>query len=322
MSAITHRTVATNGIEMHVAEAGDGPLVVLAHGFPELWYSWRHQLPALAAAGYHAVAPDQRGYGGTTRPEAVGDYDIEHLAGDLIGLLDEMGRERAVFVGHDWGAPVVWHCALRYPERVAGVMGMSVPYRPRGDAPPGEMFALIAQHMFFYIQYFQTPGVADAELATDPRRFIASFLWSISGDAPAGSFKTLPHEGTGMGDVLSDPPAQLPGWITDRDIDEFASAFERTGFTGGLNWYRNFDRNWEITADLAGARIEVPAGFVAGEKDPVLLMSPPDGMPAVIPDLRVNEIVPGAGHWIQQERPDDVNRAVLAFLDTLDLGTS
>lgn len=315
--AINHRTVPTNGIDMHIAEMGEGPVVILAHGFPECWYSWRHQLPALAEAGYHAVAPDQRGYGGTSRPDAVEDYDIEHLSADLIGLLDVLAADTAVFVGHDWGAPVVWHTALRHPERVAGVVGMSVPHRPRGDARPGEMFARLAEMMFFYIQYFQEPGVADAELAADPRRFLARFLWTISGDAPAGSFKVLPHAGTTLNDVLSDPPADLPAWLTEADIDVFAETFERSGFTGGLNWYRNFDRNWEITADLADAKIEVPAAFVAGEKDPVLIMSPPDAMAGSVTDLRSSTILPGAGHWVQQERPAEVNAALLDFLASL-----
>ena len=314
----TLRTLPVNGLDMRIAEAGDGPLVVLCHGFPELWYSWRHQLSSLAEAGYRAVAPDQRGYGGTSRPEAIEDYTIDNLAADVVALIDALGEQQAVIVGHDWGSPVVWHTALRHPQRVRGVMGMSVPFTGRGDFPPSQLFAALAQQMFFYIHYFQTPGVADAELARDPRATMAKFLWTISGDSPPGSYKVLPHEGTGFLDVLSDPPAELPAWLTDADIDYFAGEFARTGFTGGLNWYRNFDRNWERSPDLGGAKIEVPAGFVAGEKDPVLLMAPPSAMEGLVSDLRVSEIIPGAGHWVQQERPTETTEAILAFLRTLD----
>ena len=314
---ITHRTLAVNGIDMHVAEAGDGPLVVLGHGFPELWYSWRHQLPALAAAGYRAVAPDQRGYGGTSQPEGIDAYTLDHLAADMVALLDLLGEDEAVFVGHDWGAPVVWHLALRHADRVRGVVGMSVPYTGRANNRPTEVFAALAKQTFFYIQYFQAVGVAEAELDADPRKFISRFLWTISGDAPPGSYKVKPHDGTGFNDVLSDPPDPLPAWLTDADIDFYAAEFSRTGFAGGLNWYRNFDSNWERSADLTGVKIDVPAGFVAGEKDPVLLMASPDRLPELAPDLRLNRILPGAGHWVQQERPAEVNAALLEFLATL-----
>ena len=299
---------------MHVAEQGEGRPVILCHGFPELWYSWRHQLPALADAGYHAVAPDQRGYGLTDRPAAVTSYDIVNLAGDLVGLLDALGEERAVFVGHDWGALVVWHLALAAPGRVEGVAGMSVPFVPRTPVPPTELFRAVAGDTFFYILYFQEVGPADRELAGDPRRTIARVLWSVSGDAPKGALRRLPREGTGYLDGLSDPPSQLPAWLTERDIDLYASEFSRTGFTGALNWYRNLDRNWALTEPMAGAKVAAPALFVAGERDPVLRMTPPEVMEGWVPDLRGSVVIPGAGHWIQQERPREVNRALRAFL--------
>ena len=314
---LTHRTVRTNGIDMHIAEQGEGPLVVLCHGFPELWYSWRHQLPALAAAGYHVIAPDQRGFGGTDRPDAIEDYNILELSADLRGLLDELGEEKAVFVGHDWGAPVVWHLAQATPERVRAVVGLSVAFRGgRGPQPPIPMMKALFGDTFFYVLYFQQPGVADAELASDPEGFLRRFYWTISGDAPDGSFKVLPAEGTGLNDALSDTD-ELPAWMTAEDLGYYTSEFSRTGFTGGLNWYRNFDRNWELTPDLDGKKIEVPALFIAGERDPVLMMAPPDAMDEWIPDLRGKVLLPGAGHWTQQERPAEVNAALVDFLDGL-----
>ncbi|MGH2685977.1 MAG: alpha/beta fold hydrolase [Actinomycetota bacterium] len=311
---IAHRTVQTNGISMHVASAGDerGRPVVLCHGFPELWYSWRHQLPALADAGYRAVAPDQRGFGGTDRPEAVEAYDIFHLADDLIGLLDALDLESAVFVGHDWGAPVVWHLAQRVPERVDAVAALSVPFTPRARMRPTDAWEAAAPDHFFYVRYFQEPGVADEELDRDPRRTLRDFLWTISGDAPRGAWKLLPRDGTFL-DSLSSPPV-LPAWLSDDDLDVYAAEFARAGFTGGLNWYRNSDRNWELTEALAGRKVEVPALFIAGERDPVLRLSPPDAMHEWVPDLRGCVVLPGAGHWTQQERPAEVNRALLDFL--------
>jgi pimeloyl-ACP methyl ester carboxylesterase len=314
--AITHRTVETNGIAMHVAEAGAGPLVVLCHGFPELWFSWRHQLTALADAGYHAVAPDQRGFGRTDAPAAIEDYDIDHLTGDVLGLLDALGEERAVCVGHDWGAPVVWGVALRAPERVRGVAGLSVPAGPRGPMAPTELMKMLFTDTFFYMLYFQEPGVADAELGRDARTTLRSFLWTISGDAPPGTWKVLP-KGTGFLDSLGDTE-QLPSWLSEDDLDVMAGEFARTGFTGGLNWYRNIDRNWELGAELDGRTIDVPALFIAGERDPVLLMAPPSNMDGYVTDLRDSVIIPGAGHWIQQERPDEVNQALVGFLAAVD----
>ena len=319
MGELTHRTVPTNGIEMHIAEQGEGPLVILCHGFPELWYSWRHQLPALATAGYHAVAPDQRGYGGSSRPSSIDDYDIVHLTDDLLGLLDTLGEERAVFVGHDWGAPVVWALAQRAPERVDAVVGMSVPFSPRPPTAPTTAWKQIFTDTWFYILYFQEPGVADADLAADPKRFLRRFLSTISGDAADGALAGMlsPRDGRGMVDRLAEPPGDvLPGWLTQADLATFTTTFSETGFTGGLNWYRNFDRNWELSEPWAGTKIDMPALFVAGEKDPVLVMSSPDAMQGWVTDLRGTVIIPGAGHWIE-ERPDAVNAALLDFLTTL-----
>jgi pimeloyl-ACP methyl ester carboxylesterase len=316
---ITHRTVRTNGIDMYLTEAGEGPLVVLCHGFPELAYSWRHQLPALAAAGYHAVAPNQRGYDGTTRPAEIEAYDIVHLTDDLLELLDVLGERTAVFVGHDWGAPVVWHLAVRAPERVRGVVGMSVPFLPRSDRPPIEIMKFLFADTWFYILYFQEPGVADTELARDPATTMRRFMCAISGDSSLEELTALagPRDDRGLLDRLPEPDG-LPDWLTQQDLDHYAEVFGRTGYTGGLNWYRNFDRNWELTSAYAGARVEVPALYIGGARDPVVFAWPPDGMREWVDDLRDLVVLPDAGHWIQQERPAEVNAALLDFLAGLD----
>jgi epoxide hydrolase A/B len=317
MSGPTHTSISTNGITMHVALQGDGPLVVLCHGFPELWYSWRHQIEALAGAGYRVAAPDQRGYGQTDRPDAIADYDIIHLTDDLLGLLDALGEERAVFVGHDWGAPVVWNLSLRAPSRVRGVVGMSVPFLPRGDVDPITTFDAIFGDNFFYMLYFQEPGVADADLGRDPRDTLRRFMVAISGEGAGGAFRVLPRHGTRLADWLPEPKA-LPPWLTPADLDYYVGEFERTGFTGGLNWYRNLRRNWELTEHLAKTKVEAPALFVAGELDPVVAMASPAGMDEWVPNLRGKVMLPGTGHWTQQERPAEVNAALIEFLSGLD----
>jgi pimeloyl-ACP methyl ester carboxylesterase len=318
---VRHRTVRTNGIDMHITEAGTegDPVVVLCHGFPELGYSWRHQLPALAAAGYHAIAPDQRGYGDTSKPEAIADYDIVHLTGDLLGLLDALGIEKAVFVGHDWGSPVVSHLVLRAPERVRGVVWMSVPFINRAPAPPTQIFKQLFVDIWFYILYFQEPGVADADLGADAGTTMKRFLCAISGDASIEQMMALSGARDGRGMVARLPEVDaLPDWITQDEVDHYGEVFAKTGFTGGLNWYRNFDRNWELTPEYADARVTVPGLFIGGQRDPVLMMTPPDGTKELIDDLRGIVLVPDAGHWVQQEAPGQVNRALLEFLEGLD----
>ena len=310
------RMVESNGIRMRIAEEGRGPLVVLLHGFPESWYSWRHQIPALAAAGFHVIAPDQRGYGGTDAPEAVGSYDIVHLTADVVGLLDALGEETAVVVGHDWGAPVAWHCALLHPKRFRAVAALSVPYIGRYPVKPTDVFRTLAGDHFFYILYFQEPGVAERELEADVRSTLRRFLYAASGDVTEPpDFWQKPKDAKFL-DGLPEPKT-LPKWLAEEDLDYFTKEFERTGFRGGLNWYRNFDRNWEITADLAEAKVEQPALFVAGDRDGVLLMAPPDAMKPLVPDLRGLHLLPGCGHWTQQERPAEVNRLLIDFLKGL-----
>jgi pimeloyl-ACP methyl ester carboxylesterase len=320
MNALTERIVKTNGVELSVKEAGDGFPVVLCHGFPELAYSWRHQIPALAEAGYRVLAPDQRGYGRSSRPDAIEDYDIVHLTDDLLGILDDIGEERAVFVGHDWGSMVVWQLALRAPERVAGVVGMSVPFVPRAPLPPVQLFKQVFGDTFFYILHFQEPGVADAEFDKDPATSMRRMLAGLTTDIEAQSLTELagPNDGRGLVERLPEPE-RLPDWLSQAELDHYVQEFSRTGFTGGINWYRNFDRNWELMAPLAEAKVEMPAGFIAGGADPVLVMTPPGIMDNWVTDLRTNVTIPGAGHWVQQEAPAEVNAALLDFLGTLDL---
>lgn len=320
----THRasTVAVNGIDLHVTEAGDGPPVVLVHGFPELSYSWRHQLPALADAGYHVIAPDMRGYGRTSRPEAIEAYDIEHLTGDLVALLDELGERRAVFVGHDWGSMVVGSLARLHPDRVAAVVAMSVPLLPRGPIAPIQLMRMAMGDSFFYMLYFQEPGVADADLGADPRTTMTRMLAGLavrSGDTLDASALAAP-DGRGFVDRLPDPDG-LPDWLSQEELDHYVEEFTRTGFTGGINWYRNLDRNWELTPQLADAKVTMPSRFIGGRLDPVLLMSSPALQEGIVTDHRGDVLVDGAGHWVQQEAPDEVNQALLTFLDGLDLAS-
>ncbi len=316
------RRVATNGVELRVVEAGEGFPVVLAHGFPELAYSWRHQIPALAEAGYKVIAPDQRGYGGSDRPEAISDYDIHHLTDDLLGLLDEAGHEKAVFVGHDWGSMVVWQMALLHPERVAGVMGMSVPFLPRGPMPPVQLMRQVFGDSFFYILYFQEPGVADEELGRDPgetmKRMLAGLTRPKEGETVDLAGLAAP-DGRGFVDRLP-AVAELPAWLSQEELDHYTAEFTRTGFRGGISWYRNFDRNWETTPQLDGAKVTVPSAFLTGADDPVNMMSPFAIMDGWVQDHRGSTVVDGAGHWVQQEKPDEVNAALLSFLSSLDLG--
>jgi pimeloyl-ACP methyl ester carboxylesterase len=315
------RTVATNGVELNVVEAGEGFPVVFAHGFPELSYSWRHQLPAIADAGFHAIAPDQRGYGRSSRPDAIEDYDIVHLTDDLLGILDDLGEERAVFVGHDWGSMVVWQMAQLHPDRVAGVVGMSVPFLPRGPMPPVQLMRQVFGESFFYILYFQDPGVADADLGADPaktmRRMLAGLTMPKDGSVDLAGLAA--PSGAGFVDRLPEADG-LPDWLSQAELDHYTAEFARTGFTGGINWYRNFDRNWELTPQLEGAKVTVPSAFITGSADPVGMMSPTGTFDELLLDHRGNTVVDGAGHWVQQEAPDEVNAALLAFLSSLDLG--
>jgi pimeloyl-ACP methyl ester carboxylesterase len=320
----TQRIIEANGIRLNIAEQGQGPLVLLCHGFPESWYSWRHQLGALAAAGFHAVAPDMRGYGKSDRPAAIDHYTIFHLVGDLVGVLDSLGARTAVIVGHDWGATVAWHAALLRPDRFRAVAALSVPFRPRGQVAPTSVMPRTADAQFYQL-YFQEPGVAEAELEREARASVRSMLYGASGDAARGGGAGA-RANTDIGMVprgsgfLRGPaaPATLPSWLTERDIDFYAAEFQRTGFRGALNWYRNIDRNWELLAPFAGAPVTVPALYVAGDRDMVVTFPGMDQLLAnlkrFVPGLRNTLMLPGCGHWTQQERPAEVNAAIIDFL--------
>jgi len=319
---IQHRFIETNGIRMHVAEAGVGPLVLLCHGFPESWYSWRHQLQALADAGFHVVAPDMRGYGQTDAPQAVEKYTLLHLVGDVVGLVDALGEKQAVIAGHDWGAPVAWHAALLRPDIFRGVVGLSVPHRPRSPVPPTTVMPKTNDAVFYQL-YFQAPGVAEAEFGRDPRRTIHSMLFGASGDAPPREANAPVGMVPVGGGFLRTAPERLPltDWLTQADIDFYAAEFARTGFRGGLNWYRNIDRNWELLAGYRGAKVMVPALYMAGDRDLVVAFPGMDqliaNLNAFIPQLRERVMLPGCGHWTQQERANEVSTAMIHFLKSL-----
>ncbi|MBC2876061.1 MULTISPECIES: alpha/beta fold hydrolase [Streptomyces] len=318
--AVSHRYVEVNGVRLHIAEQGEGPLVLLLHGFPECWYSWRHQFEPLAAAGYRVVAPDQRGYARSDQPERIDAYTMLHLTGDVVGLIHALGERQAVVVGHDWGAPVAWSTALLRPDLVRGVAGLSVPPTPRGTLRPlSEMRAKLGDD--FYQVHFQEPGVADAEYAADIAGTFRGLLTAASGDSPTPM--GVVAEG-GSATAAMPRPERLPGWLTEADIEVFVGEYARHGeraFTGGLNWYRNIDRSWELLAAFDSRVIEVPALYMAGDRDLVMAFPGMDellpSLPEVLPGLHRSLILPGCGHWTQQERPDEVNAALLDFLGSL-----
>ena len=313
---LTTTFIDVNGVRLRVVDAGpdDGPVVILAHGFPELAFSCRRQIPALAAAGYRVLAPDQRGYGGSSRPEAIEAYDIAALTGDLVGLIDAVGAEQAAIVGHDWGATVAWSVPLLHPERVAAVAGLSVPPVPRPQTPPTEAYRRIFGDNFFYVLYFQQPGVADAELAADPRAALLRMLGGMRAPTDeASALRMLAPGPQGFIERLTEPE-RLPNWLTDTELDYYAEEFRRTGFTGALNWYRNFDRNWQIMADPVVDTITVPGLFVGGTDDPVLGFTRTDRALEVAKGPYRQVMLDGAGHWIQQERAEDVTTELLSFL--------
>jgi len=323
VTEIAQRTVEANGIRLHVAEAGSGPLVVMCHGFPESWYSWRHQLVALAAAGYHAVAPDMRGYGQTDAPAPIEAYTLLHLVGDIVGLVAALGEKTAIVAGHDWGAPVAWHAALLRPDVFRAVVALSVPFRPRGSTRPTTAMPQTDEAVFYQL-YFQEPGVAEAELGRDPRATIRRLLYTGSGNLRTGGDGTglagMVRRGGGFLEQTVDPES-LPVWLTDADVGFYAGEYARTGFRGGLNWYRNIDRNWELLAPYAGGLVNVPALYVAGDRDLVVRFPGMDqlipNLSKVVPQLRRTVMLPGCGHWTQQERAAEVNAAMLEFLRTL-----
>ncbi|WP_172800355.1 MULTISPECIES: alpha/beta hydrolase [unclassified Mycobacterium] len=314
------RFVDTNGVRLRVLEAGEpgAPLVVLAHGFPELAYSWRHQLPALAEAGYHVLAPDQRGYGASSRPGAIDAYNVVELCADVVGLLDDAGAERAVIVGHDFGGVVAWAAPLLHPDRFAGAVGICAPPVPRSRVPTTQAFRRIFGEKFFYILYYQEPGPADAELNRDPamtmRKLFGSATAAKDGLVDQRMLEPGPH-----GFLARIPePGDLPDWISQDEFDYYVEEFTRTGFTAPLNWYRCFDLNWELTAATPAATIAVPSLFLGGADDPTLAYTPRHRAREIVTGDYREVMIDGAGHWLPQERPAAVNAVLLDFLAGLE----
>lgn len=321
LPGISMKFIETNGIRMRIAQMGEGPAVLFAHGWPESWYSWRKQIPALAAAGFRVIVPDMRGYGETDAPAAVEDYNIVTLAADMVGVLDALDIEQATMVGHDWGAPVAAHSVLLHPQRFNALVLLSVPYGGRGPASPMAAMQARTGDNFFYMLYHNEPdGVAEAEYDNDPRGLLSRLY--LSPDSPREApTVTDPKRSAGGWIPRLGASKGLPGWLTAEDLDYYVSQFERTGFRGGLNYYRNIERNWELTENLTGAQISVPTLFIAGEKDIVIGGATKEmlqGMmqPAVA-DLRGVILIPEIGHWVQQEAPQETNEAILEFLRRL-----
>ena len=326
MADLRHRFVEANGIRIHIAEQGEGPLVLLCHGFPETWYSWRHQLRILAQAGFRVVAPDLRGYGDTDRPEAIDQYSLLHLVGDVVGILDALQAEKAILVGNDWGATLAWHAALLRPDRFQGVVACGVPMMGQPPIPPTQLFPQ-TEEALLYTLYFQTPGLAEAEFERDIRLTIRKLLFGASGEAGPRQENDGTPNPFGMvsrrdGLLASLPsPTTLPAWLTEADLTVYTEAFTASGFRGALNYYRNLDRNRELLACFSGLPVKIPALYLVGERD-VGLSIPGmkqiiQDMPGMVPVLRESITLPNCGHWIQQERPQEVSSAILSFLQSL-----
>jgi pimeloyl-ACP methyl ester carboxylesterase len=312
MDEIRHKRVATNGVTLHVAESGVGPAVLLLHGWPECWYSWRHQLHSLARAGYRAIAPDIRGYGSSDCPREIASYSMKTLLADVDGLLDGLGVREVAIVGHDWGASIAWTSAALNPGRYFGVVGISVPYTGRAPMPPTELFKQMFGDHWFYILYFQRPGTAEAEFEADiPRAMRTIFAGPPGYDVTSPVVKSRSsHDGylTGI-----EVPATLPKWISEADVKYFSEQFAVSKFYGGLNRYRNMDRDWAEIPELATVDVLDPSLFIIGADDPGRAFCPMDVMKSRVPDL-AECVVPGAGHWVQQEKPDEVSNEVVSFL--------
>jgi pimeloyl-ACP methyl ester carboxylesterase len=313
--------VQTNGIRLRVALAGKGPLIVLVHGWPESWYSWRHQIGALVNAGYRVAAPDVRGYGGSDKPQAIEAYSIKEMTADIAGLIEGLGEKQAILIGHDWGAPIVWNTSLFFPDKVRAVAGLSVPFTGRGPAPRIELFRKIYQGRFFYQIYFQEPGVAEKELEADIRTSLRKIYYWVSGEGVSTGPRPDRGPDANLLDGLSEPQT-LPPWLTPEDLDYYTREFERSGFRGPLNRYRNSQLDFAQQADIADRSIQQPVAFIVGSLDPVLAFFPGVDLVGMmrekVADLRLVRMIDGAGHWVQQERPTEVNAALLEFLKGVD----
>ncbi|WP_445398357.1 alpha/beta fold hydrolase [Streptomyces sp. LE64] len=317
---LTHRLVPSPGGRIHLVEQGTGPLVLLLHGFPESWYSWRHQLPALAAAGYRAVAVDVRGYGRSSKPAPVEAYRMLDLVDDGVAVVHGLGEESAVVVGHDWGATIAAHSALIRPDVFHAVGLLSVPYTPPGGPRPSEAFAGMGGEEEFYVAYFQQPGRAEAEIEPDVRGWLAGLYAALSADTMPGPGAPDPHF-VGRSGTMRErfPVDRLPSWLDGDDLDFYAAEFERTGWGGALNRYRNMDRDWEELAAFRGAPLTQPSLFIGGALDAstTWLADAIDAYPATLPGLIASHVLDGCGHWVQQERPTEVNRLLIDWLAAL-----
>ena len=316
------RLVPIGESRVHCVEAGEGPLVLLVHGFPESWYSWRHQLPALAAAGFHAVAIDVRGYGRSSKPLAVEDYRMVRLVADNVALVRALGYTTATIVGHDWGAPIAWNSAMLRPDVFTSVAGLSVPFAPPSDVRPLAAMRAMAGDEEFYVEYFQEPGRAEAEIEADVRDWLLGFMFTASGDAPPPDITKGTVATVRRGGLMKDRfhrPDPLPEWLTEADLDFYASEFEHSGLRGPLNRYRNVERDFEDLAAFRGACIDVPALFIGGDRDGPTVWGAPAiaAFSTTLPQLRRSVILQGCGHWTQQERPAEVNEVLVEFLRTL-----
>jgi pimeloyl-ACP methyl ester carboxylesterase len=320
----TFRTIdLSGGRAIRAAVEGQGPLVLMVHGFPESWFSWRHQLGPIAAAGFTACAIDVRGYGGSFKPHAVSAYAMEAMVGDVADLAEALAPgEKAVLIGHDWGAPIVWNTALVRPDRVRAVAGLSVPYLgvPKRSFRAFFDEVFTQRGKFFYQAYFQAEGVAEAELEADVRASLRKFYYAISGDAPDGTWPNDKTVDNTLLDGLVDPDP-FPAWLTPADLDYYVGEFEGSGFRGPLNRYRNHDADFAWLSQFEGRKIEQPALFIGGERDLVLSMLGRGDLTAMmkaeVPNLASADILPGCGHWTQQERPAEVNLRLLAWLKSL-----
>ncbi|MGR6974817.1 alpha/beta fold hydrolase [Streptomyces cynarae] len=320
VAEVMHRSVSSPGGRIHLAEQGTGPLVLLVHGFPESWYSWRHQLPVLAAAGYRAVAIDVRGYGRSSKPVATDAYRMVDLVEDNVSVVHALGEESAVVVGHDWGAPIAANSALLRPEVFRAVGLLSVPYAPRGGPRPSDVFARMGGDEELYVSYFQEPGRAEAEIEPDVRGWLAGLYAALSADTMPAPGAPDPHF-VGRDGTMRErfPIGRLPAWLSERDLDVYAGEFERSGLTGALNRYRNMDRDWEDLAAFDGAPITQPSLFIGGSMDAstTWLADAIDAFRVTLPGLVSSHLLDGCGHWIQQERPDEVNRLLTDWLTAL-----
>ncbi|MEM1113860.1 MAG: alpha/beta hydrolase [Pseudomonadota bacterium] len=317
-----HHHATVNGISMHYVEQGEGMPVILCHGFPHLWFSWHRQISALANAGYRVIAPDMRGMGQSGVPLEVEAYDVDHITADLVGLMDHAGIERAAFAGLDFGAFAIYDLALRHPERVLAVIGLENPAAPHNpEVPPLTEYREIGEQHFLHIEYFRVPGRADRDLAAEPRRFLHKVYHTLSGAGNYFSVFNYPPDATYI-EAMDEPPPMPWPWLSELELEYFVSEYSRSGFTGGLNWYRAMDLKWAQRKPFEGVQSRVPAYFLGSEHDVDLEGfhgdDPISQMRAIFPDLRDVRMIPGAGHMVQLEASDEVNAILLDYLNDIE----